>query len=92
MIGAISYGYTRYGITERHSPASQPALSVPLHAVPGAFESSAASPLQNKHRAYGFAPHLLFLHDTLLFCTAQLSSVVSSPIRTPKSPEAVVSV
>ena len=77
----------------REALPGQPALSVRLHAVSSAFESSAASPLQNKHHAYGFAPHLLFLHDMLLFCAAQLSSsIVSSPIRTPKSPEAMVSV
>lgn len=76
----------------REALPAQPALGVPLHAVPGAFESSAASPLQNKHLAYRFAPHLLFSRVMLLFCPAQLSSaVVSSPIRTPKSLEAVVS-
>lgn len=76
----------------REALPAQPALSVLLHAVPTAFESSAASLLQNKHHAYGFAPHLLFLRGTLLFCAAQLSSsALLSPIRTQKSPEAVVS-
>lgn len=85
MIGAISYGIHAIPYYREALPG-QPALSVHLHAVPSAFESSAVSSLQNKHHAYGFAPHLLFLDDMLLFCATQLSSSnVSSPVRTLES-------